>query len=307
MVIALLLLLIVAGCTPPPQRAPDRAAELVAAARADSVAALQQLLADGVSPDTSVAGGDRPLIEAARNGRVAAVTALIAGGARLDLADSTGARAIDYAVANGRREVTALLVRAAAHQAGLSREAQAWFDAVGRPDSTLPGWTRALDGELLSLGLCYAALEGRADAVMALRRSAGVPNRTGYSALAFAARFGELATVRALLAAGANPDIEAHNVWHETPLMDAARDGYVEIGAALIRAGARVDHFDVNHETALMWAVREGETEYAAMLLGDGANPALRNRAGDDARDLAEAINHHDLIELLSAPRARRQ
>jgi len=79
----------------------------------------------------------------------------------------------------------------------------------------------------------------------------------------------------------------------------AARDGFVTIGKALIKSGARVDGVDSEGQTALMWAVREGETEYAEMLLVAGADPEHRDRHGDTALDIARRINHGDLVTLL--------
>ncbi|MGH7583589.1 MAG: ankyrin repeat domain-containing protein [Gemmatimonadales bacterium] len=307
MVMLLFLVLVLSGCAAPTPAVVDRAESMLSAVRADSIPAVKSLLADGISPDTMGIDGTRPLTEAARNDRLDAVALLLDAGARANLADSSGSRAIDYAVALGHRDVVVLLVQRAARAAGMSREALDWFNAVAHPDEPLLDWHRVLDGELASLGLCYAVLERRADVVVSMRRAGGIPNRTGYSALSLAARFGELDAVRTLLAANVNPDVEAANRLRETPLMDAARDGEVAVARALIHAGARVDHFDANRETALTWAVRAGETDYARVLLDAGANATLRNRDGLSPLDIATRINHHDLIELLSAPARRAQ
>ena len=291
------------GCArrvaPPPS--PDRTALLVEAVRSDSAAVVRRLLDAGVSPDTIASDGTRPLTEAARHGRIAAARVLLDADARLDLADASGLRPFDYAMNAGHRDLAFLLTRAAAREAGASAGAISWLDALGTRTGTPVDWHRVLDGELTSLGLLAAALAGRDDAVAALRRAGGVPNRTGYLAIQVAARFGDVPALADLLAAGANPDAEVAGHRHETPLMEAARDGYVDIARRLLRAGARVDHVDSDGETALMWAVRAGETDYAQALLAAGANPGLRNRAGETALDMARDIKHADLINLLES------
>lgn len=295
-----LLTFITTGCSRSvPAPLANRAVLLVAAVRSDSAGVVEQLLDAGVSPDTIAPDGTRPLTEAARHGRIAAARALLDAGARLDLADASGVRPFDYAVEEGHREIAALLAREAARDAGASAEAMAWFDALAVDKSPARDWHRILDGEIASLGVMAAVLDRRDDVVSSLRHAAGIPNRTGYAALAVAARFGDEAAVTNLLQAGANPDVEVSGHRQETPLMEAARDGYPVIGQRLVRAGARIDHVDSEGATALMWAVREGETDYARALLDAGANPALRDRAGDTALDIARGIEHPDLVALL--------
>jgi ankyrin repeat protein len=302
-VIIVLLVLLIAGCArpaPPPQV--NRAAELVRAVRDDSTATIRQLLGAGLSPDTLAPDGTRPLTEAARNGRVAAARLLLDADARSDLRDSSGASAMDDAVEYQHRDIAILLVEHAAQDAGESPAVAAWFDSLANKRSLPADWRRLLDGELTSLALLAAVIEGRGDMVSSLRHAAGVPNRTGYTPLLVAARTGDETAVIDLLEAGANPDAEVAGHLHETPLMEAARDGYVGIAHRLIRAGAHVDHLDATRQTALMWAVREGETDYARALLQAGAQRGLRNRDGETALDIAKRINHGDLITVL-APR----
>lgn len=301
-----LLAVVLTGCSRPvPARPVNRAIQLVAAVRSDSAAVIQQLLDAGVSPDTLASDGTRPLTEAARHGRIAAARVLLDAGARLDLADSSGVRPFDYAIEEGHRAIAMLFTREAARDAGASAEAMAWFDSVATDRGPAQDWRRFLDGEIASLAVMAAVLARRDDAVSALRHAAGIPNRTSYAALAVAARFGDEVAVADLLQASVNPDVEVSGHRHETPLMEAARDGYSAIARRLVRAGARIDHVDSGGETALIWSVRAGETEYARTLLDAGANPAWRNLAGQTALDVARDAKHADLITLLEA-RTRR-
>ncbi|MGH7593006.1 MAG: ankyrin repeat domain-containing protein [Gemmatimonadales bacterium] len=298
-----LMPLALAACARPAPAPPaaNRATLLVAAVRSDSTDVVRQLLDGGVSPDTIATDGTRPLTEAARNGRVAAAQVLLDGGARIDLADSSGSQPLDYAMEDGHRAIAALIIRQAAQDAGANAATMAWFDALADSTRSPGDWRRLLDGELASLGLDAAVLAGRDNTVASLRHAAGLPNRTGYGPLALAARFGDDSAVADLLSANANPDAEVYGHWHETPLMEAARDGQVTVARRLLHAGARVDHTDRRRQTALMWAVREGETDFARLLLDAGANPALHDADGETALDIARGIKHADLITLLEA------
>lgn len=298
------LLVFAAACARAPSRATtvDHARELVTAVRAGDTVAMKAAIDDGVSADTLASDGTRPLTEAARNDRIAAATVLLRDDARLDLADSAGYRPIDYAVEDGFRGMTELLVRRAAISAGAEGGALAWFDAVaaGRAPVT---WTRVLDGALASLGVIYATLEQRNDLVSAMRHAGSITNPLGYPPLLIAARFDQVAGVDALLQAGANPDATGPTPRAPTALMEAALDGYVDVGRSLLRGHAHVDATDHRGDTALWWAVRAGETDYARMLIAAGADPGHADLDGDTPIAFAKRVNHGDLMKALSVRR----
>lgn len=298
------LLLSAAACTrgAPAPTGPGAEERLVRAARADSVADIRALLADGVSPDALAPDGSRPLSEAARNGRVAAGTVLLQAGANPDLADAAGLRPFDYGMERGSADFLALLTLEAARAAGAGEEAMAWFRAVDQGDRGVGDWHRLLDGELASLGVLLAAVRDREALATSLRRAAALPNRTRYAALGIAARFGEEDVVGTLLAAGVSPNLpEGANT--VTPLMEAARDGHLTVARQLVKAGARINFRDARGNTALHWAARLGHTDYARLLLDFRADPAARNAAGQSPLDIARAHRHQDLIELLGGRR----
>jgi uncharacterized protein len=280
---------------------PNLAIELVAAARNDSVAVVERLIANGLPPDTAAPNGTRALTEAARYGRRDVVDALLADEADPALADRLGWRAIDYAMDSGRADIAARLTVQAARFAGASGDALVWFARIAADTGSVLNWSRVLDGELASLGLFYATLYNRAPVVGSMRRAAGFPNRLGYAPLDAAVRFGHGSSVEALLAGGANPDLESNGPLHQTPLMEAARVGDPAIARRLIRAGARVDRADGHGETALFWAVRSSRTAIARLLLDEGADPAVRNRTGETALDVAHQVGDRQMIALLSA------
>ena len=91
-----------------------------------------------------------------------------------------------------------------------------------------------------------------------------------------AVRRGNADEVRALLAAGADPNIPE---WHNnTPLMHACQHGYTDIVRMLLAAGADVNARDVKGWTALMGVCvsrNNPTTEIAEMLLAAGADITL--------------------------------
>ncbi len=295
------VLLLLAGCARPvPSVPPER---LVAAVRADSLATVLTLLDQGENPDRPAADGALPLGEAARLGRDSMVAELLRSGASLVDTDATGHTAFDRAMAAGRATVADRLIRAAAVAAGGGPQVMRWLDAVANPAVEAPDWRDVLSGELLSLGLMAAALHDRVDLIGSMRSAHEIPNRTGYQALAVAARWGRDDAVWALLGIDTHPDLITEGRWRSTPLMEAARDGHAAIARRLLRAGARVDRRDAFGETALHWAARGGHGDFATVLLTAGADRGIVSLAGSTASAVARAAGHDDLAaRLVAAP-----
>jgi hypothetical protein len=88
-------------------------------------------------------------------------------------------------------------------------------------------------------------------------------------ALDRAVRVGDVATVQARLAAGANAN--ARDGAGRTLLMEAAEAGQMEAAKLLISAGADLNASARGFGTALEMAERSGHTDFAAMLLQAGA------------------------------------
>ncbi|MER6996393.1 ankyrin repeat domain-containing protein [Streptomyces sp. NPDC000410] len=136
-----------------------------------------------------------------------------------------------------------------------------------------------LSGELFS-----AVYEGDDAVVRALR--AGAPAETadedGTTALYLAASHDRPGTVRLLLAAGADPNRGSGEQGDELPLCGAAVWGYTGVLRALLEAGARPDlreHDD--GPTALVWACRGGRYAAVEELLEAGADPDLPGPGGE--------------------------
>lgn len=277
---------------------------LVAAVRADSLAGVLTLLDGGADPLAPGGDGALPLTEAARLGRDTILTELLRSGADPQATDTAGRSAFDHAMAADRPAIADRLILHAARSAGGGPRVMAWFAAVPFPDEAAPSWQEVLSGELLSLGMMYAALHDRTDLIGAMRPARELPNRTGYHALAVAARWGREQAVWALLGVDTHPDLVTAGHWQSTALMEAARSGHVAIGRRLLAAGARVDRVDALGESALHWAARHGRTDYAELLLGAGADRRLRNADGEVPATVAATAGHAELAARL-APEAR--
>ena len=111
-------------------------------------------------------------------------------------------------------------------------------------------------------------------------------------------RIDHTATIVALLAAGANPDLQLPD--GHTALMLAARNGHATAVHALIQGGASVDLVNKAGYTALMLAADVGDHAKAvtvSALLHGGADPTIREPdgfwyAGGTAATIAARAGH---------------
>ena len=126
--------------------------------------------------------------------------------------------------------------------------------------------------------------------------AANGPNET---ALRNAAGTGDLATVRSLLAAGAN--VNAADSEGDTALMDAAEYGHLDVVNALLAAHADVTAHGGSSTTALDEATLYDHVDVARALLAHGAPVDEPGLDGDTALADAASDGHIDLIRLLLA------
>ncbi|HRP08276.1 MAG TPA: ankyrin repeat domain-containing protein [Gemmatimonadales bacterium] len=229
---------------------------------------MQRLLDAGTSPDQSI-GAESPLVAAIRTGSDTMVAELLAFGADPLVAGADSSNAWDAVFERGDAVILDRLIRHTTIDAGGGPAVSGWLDAVRGDKADAPQWHEVLSGELLSLGLMYAALHDRPDLIRPMRRAREIPNRTGYHAIAVAARWNREPALQALLAIGTHPDLATAS--RTTALMEAARGGRLAIARRLLSAGADPNHVDLKGETALDWAVRFGQEAYADLLLSSGA------------------------------------
>jgi hypothetical protein len=133
-------------------------------------------------------------------------------------------------------------------------------------------------GQAPDAPLGKAAREGDLAKLRALLADGADPNRrdgNGNSPLLEAVAAGQAAAARALVAAGANPNLGSSG--GRTPLIEAALGGRVEIARLLITAGADLNIAERGAGTPLEAAEREGHAEMAALLRGSGARTSGRS------------------------------
>ena len=149
--------------------------------------------------------------------------------------------------------------------------------------------------------LMRAADLGREDIVAALlRRGAAVNARDGQggSALFYAAISGKPKVLAALVKAGA--DVNIHTAgFDESALTVAARHGDLAMVKALIAAGAKLDDQDPRGRTALSEAAFAAYVDVAEALLTAGADPRLEMFDGTTALGCAARADSPELIGLL--------
>jgi len=116
--------------------------------------------------------------------------------------------------------------------------------------------------------------------------------------LAYAAGRGDVDMVRALLAAGADPNAAAFT----PPLVEAAGAGFSGIVDILIDAGAEVDSPDEAGLSALAIAAANGFASIARRLLQAGADPALPDLDGRTPGQAARENGHAKLGAWIENP-----
>lgn len=153
----------------------------------------------------------------------------------------------------------------------------------------------------LSAQVVAAAKNGDAAAVRALlarKADVNAAEADGTTALHWAVRDDSTDVVEVLLRAGANPN--AANRYGVTPLPLAATNGNAAMVEALLRAGANPKSSMGAGETALMAAARAGSLESVKALLARGAEVnAVEQGLGQSALMFAAIENHPAVVQAL--------
>lgn len=172
--------------------------------------------------------------------------------------------------------------------------------------------------------LLAAALQGDLSTVAALlHQDPSLANSVlsdayeGAPPLALAAAGGHLEVVRALLDAGAEPDLSGQD---GTALMMAVWNNLPEVIELLLAGGASANATGPCGETPLHYAALKGRVELGRLLLAHGANPNVHTTqgrtdmfntsppvVGETPLHLAVAYGHAAFVELLLANKADKQ
>lgn len=162
----------------------------------------------------------------------------------------------------------------------------------------------ALTGAASDTRLVVAARAGDGQAVRALLAQPGIdvnaPAPDGSTALHWAAQADDLPTVRALLAAGANPN--ATTALGVPPLLLAVTNGSAAATTLLLDKGANASVTLAGGQTLLMHAARAGRAGVVRALIGRGAVVDAADEAmGGTALMWAAADDHAEVVQVLAA------
>lgn len=162
-----------------------------------------------------------------------------------------------------------------------------------------------LRGTGMDFDIFEATSLGRSDLVeeMVVRdpRLAFARSGDGFTALHFAAFFGQESVARVLLEHHADAGAVADNPMKVMPLHSAAAGRNMTIVRALLEHGAPVNAKQQQGWTALHEAAQQGNQLMVDLLLKYGANPNAKNDAGVTADQVAQEKGHSDLAERLRA------
>ncbi len=301
----------------------------------DDDAAVESALAAGARPDEPTPQGDTPLLVAAKYHAPKVIAPLLKAGAVPDVADPNGTTPLGYAAAHGVTDVLdALLEKGVspdthgpAEDPPLVRAARAGdltavshlLDAGAAVNDSFPGGMTAL---MAAVALPSPDIFQR---LMMAHPNVALRDRSGRSALWFAAGSGDDRMVDALLVAGSPIDgisplfaavesehagtlerllrkgvpVDTRDSAGDTALIAAAGLGDANMVRALLDGGAAVDAQNSAGNTALIVATREGHLEVCKQLLKAGADAGLHNQDRIDALDTAKRRHLTDIVALL--------
>jgi ankyrin repeat protein len=206
--------------------------------------------------------------EAIKAGNAAEAMAMLDANAELAEAESGGVSAPMLALYYGHGELAAQL---AAKKGSLSI------------------WEAAALGDKRAL---QAAYRSRPDLI-----DAHSPD--GFTALGFAAYFGRLEIVAALLDLGANPNVKSTNGLGVAPLHSALAGGQSAIALLLIEGGSDLNLPNAEGWTALHYCSDIGDAEMAELLLERGVDHSIKNNDGRTAAELATDVGHEHVAEAI--------
>lgn len=271
-----------------------------------------------------------PLMYAARQGALDSTAALLDAGADPDLTDPDGATPLVLAIVNAHYDVAALLVRRGADPNIADKDAQmaALYAAVdmntlavghGRPNPRPSGSLSALD--LIEILLAHGADPNARLAAPLMQRQHTVGDSAlgaGSTPLMRAAKTGDVAAMRLLVAAGAEPSLTHPNGvdalmlasglgWRDgspaAPSYDqGTEDAAVEAIRYLLALGLDINATTANGDTPLHVAVSgRGSPKIVRFLVERGASLEAKDKRGRTPLDLASSSRRErdDLVALL--------
>ena len=276
-------------------RQADGATALHWAAHWDDAVMADALVRAGADVDAANDFGATPLWLACLNGSEAMVAALLAAGADANAALPSGETVLMTASRTGSVEAVRLL---AAHGADLNarehtrgQTALMWAVAQRHPDVV---------EALIALGADVHARSAPQPRRIHTRTAGFNPSGVidtvlgGNTPLLFAARQGDLAAARHLVAAGA--DVNDTAATGTSALVVAAHSGHTALALFLLEHGADPHAAEAGY-SALHAAALRGDETLAAALLARGADPnAPVVRGSQGRRNSPDYVLQHDVV-----------
>lgn len=196
---------------------------------------VRRLLRAGANPNATLLRGEAPLMAASRTGNPDVVEQLLSSGASVNARAGRGQTALMWAVAQKHAPVVKVLL---AHGADVHARSDVWSQVMAVPPHGLLEYNR------------------------------DVPHG-GDTALMFAARVGDLASAKLLVAAGANVnDVDA---WGVSATVLAAHSGFTPVVAFLLENGADPNAAQPGF-SALHAAIMRRDEAMVGVLLARGAD-----------------------------------
>lgn len=206
-----------------------------------SAAMVRRLLQAGANPNLALLLGETPLMIASRSGNPDVVEQLIDKGANVNTRGTRGQTALMWAVSQQHADVVKVLI---ARGSDIHARSEVWTQMMAVPPHGLPAYNRLIP-------------------------------HGGDTALLFAARVGDLASAKLLVAAGAS--VNDADAWGVSATVLAAHSGFGEFVEFLLDKGADANSSAAGF-TALHEAIMRRDEKMVTALLTHGADPnaALR-------------------------------
>ena len=217
-----------------------------------SASMVRRLLQAGANPNATLLLGETPVMAAARSGYPAVVEQLIAKGASVNARGARGQTALMWAVAQQHPDVVKVLI---AHRADIHARSTVWSQVM----AVEPHGVR--------------------------ENNRSIPHG-GDTALMFAARVGDLASAKLLVAAAAN--VNDADAWGVSATVLAAHAGHGDLVDFLLETGADPNAAAAGFSALHVAIMRRNEKMVSTLLSrGADANAPLRawtptRRASDD-------------------------
>src|SRR5579863_1488943 len=219
-----------------------------------SVPMVRRLLAAGANPNAALLKGETPVMVAARGGYPEVVEILLAKDANINAHGARGQTALMWAVAQEHPDVVKVLL---AHGADLQARSEVWSEVMAVPPHGNLDFNRAIP-------------------------------HGGETALMFAARVGDLASAKLLVAAGAN--VNDADAWGVSATVLAAHSDYRELVEFLLEKGADPNAAGAGF-TALHEAIMRRDEKMVSALLAHGADPNAPLRTWTPTRRSSHDFN----------------